>query len=192
MNVFIIGLPQSGKSFIAQSICNDNNKFQHIDVGSWIKDSFRTKLQSETDRAYQDAFYNYISIRLKLTPDLFYSYIKGSILDFSKNYIIEGVNSPHLITQLFDYNKDFIIFLNKIDNDSEFPESENIGVSNIRDYCYWLSSLNLIDKEKWLEFNYKLSDQDLGFSKYLGCKNTVVITKSIEKISSILKEKLCI
>jgi hypothetical protein len=69
-------------------------------------------------------------------------------------------------------------------------DHENIGVSVIRDYCFWLSSASLINKSNWLEYNFRIPGEDSEFIKNLGSKNSVFIVKSIKKAISHLKEKL--
>ena len=105
---------------------------------------------------------------------------------FFKCFIIDGINSPHDIIKLFDYNNDYIIFLNRTDNEHEYKDHENIGISVIRDYCYWMAASNFLPKERWLEFNFKINGEESDFVKTLGSKNTVYLVKNFNKIIELI------
>jgi hypothetical protein len=86
--------------------------------------------------------------------------------------------------------EDFIVFLNRTNNEVDLKDYENIGVSVMRDYCFWLSSANNLDKNNWFEYNFNIPGEESDWVKSLGHKNSVFIVKSINKVISHLKERL--
>ena len=80
--------------------------------------------------------------------------------------------------------------MNRVDNESDFKDHENIGVSVIRDYCFWMSSAGLIKKTHWLEYNFRVNDDKSDFVKAMGARNSVFIVKSIRRAISHLTESL--
>lgn len=192
MKVFIIGLPNSGRTTVAKSIAKKEG-FQYIDATSWVLSTFRKPHDNEPQQSFQEEYFNYQSTRLKINPNLFTDNVNEIIKSFNDdkvNFIIDGLTSPRDIVNLFNYNEDYMVFLNRTDNDTEYKDQESIGVSVIRDYCYWMSSANLLSKDHWLEFNFKIPGENSDFIKFLGSKNTVMIVKSINKVMSVLHELL--
>lgn len=107
-----------------------------------------------------------------------------------KNNMLDGVASPADFTYCFNYEEDMVIFLNRIDNKYETKDWEAINISVIRDYCYWLSSAGKLNKDRWLEFNFRFGDNDYSRIKCLGSKNCVYVVKSIEKVLEIAGESI--
>lgn len=191
MNIFIIGMPQSGRTSVAKSLCR-SGEFHYIDGFSWIKNSFREQKADEHPQQYNDEFHYWFTDRLKNNPSMIADSILSSMkLHGDSNYAIDGIISPKDFMQLFDFNKDLVVFLNRTEGDVDTKDYENIGVSVIRDYCFWLSSAGLLPKEKWYEFNFKMSEDHLDFAKVLGSKNTVMIVKGgTKKIVEILNDAI--
>lgn len=195
MKVFIVGLPNSGRTTVAKALAEKEGSF-YIDACSWVRNGFRKQADKEPDQKFQDEYFHYVSDLLKRYPDMVSDYIRDRVEDciiespHTKIFVIDGLHSPKDIVSLFDYNEDYIVFLNRTDSDTDYKDYESIGVSVTRDYCYWLSSANLLNKERWLEFNFKIPGEDSNFIKVLGSKNTVMIVKSINKVISILDETL--
>lgn len=190
MNIFIIGLPGAGKSTLAKSLAQEKNCI-HIDGSSWLQVSFREKLPHESDQKYQEEYHQYFINRLKLNPNLCSDNILQSIKSYNThNFIIEGIINPKDFVQLFNYNNDIVVFLNRIDNTDDNKDYENIAVSVMRDYCFWLASADLLSKKNWLEFNFKFSDKDSNYIKTLGSKNTVIIVKTLNNVLKYLKDYL--
>jgi hypothetical protein len=195
MKVFIIGLPNSGRTTVAKALAQKEGA-HYIDAFSWLEATFRQPDKDEPEQKFQDEYFQYLSERLKHNPNMFVDNVNGCMnaapfaASSNPTFIIDGLHSPRDIVHLFNYNEDYMIFLNRTDNDTEYKDQESIGVSVIRDYCYWMSSANLLTKDHWLEFNYKIPGEESEFVKVLGSKNTVLIVRSINKAISILKEKL--
>lgn len=191
MKVFIVGLPKSGKTTVSQAICNKNGYFY---IGaSWLQQSFRDKRPDETQEKYTEELQQYISGRLKSNPNLYIDNFNSvfKMYDEDHRFLIDGISSPRDFAHLFDYNKDIVVFLNRTDNESYFKDFENVSVSVIKDYCYWLSASGLLPKERWLEFNFKIPGVDGQMAiKTLANKNTVLIAKSINTVISYLIESL--
>jgi hypothetical protein len=187
MNVFIVGNPKTGKSTLAKALCEEVSNCEHIST-AWFKDAFRKPKEKETDQHYLDEYYQYFSQQLKSNPRVILDVV-APVIGGNKTFIIDSILTPKDFVELFNYNTDFVIFLNRVD--APHPrDHENIGVSVIRDYCFWLSSAGLIERDRWLEFNYRFDE--LGdLAKELGSKNTVVIIKGgIKKVIEVCKERL--
>lgn len=110
--------------------------------------------------------------------------------DIDPVFIIDGISSPKDFTYLFNYREDTVVFLNRTDNAGEYRDHENIGVSVIRDYCFWMAASGLIDKKRWLEYNFRIPGDDVDGIKEMGAQNSLFIVKSINKAISHLKDKI--
>jgi hypothetical protein len=105
-------------------------------------------------------------------------------------FVVDGIISPKDFGTLFDYRQDIVVFLNRTDNEHEYRDHENIGVSVIRDYCFWMSAAGVLSKDRWVEYNFKIPGEDSDFAKAMGAQNSVFIVKSIKKVISHLTERL--
>ena len=188
MKVFFIGMPKSGRTTVAKALCQENKR-HYIDTSSWVKCSFRDPNIDEHPQQYHDEYHQWFTNRLKINPYLCIDEVIDStsaIKDNNKTIIIDNIVGPKDFIHLFDYNNDIVIFMNRTDTDTEYKDYESIGVSVIRDYCYWLSSASLLSKDKWLEFNFKIPGEESDVVKKLGSKNTIMIVKSTNKVIEIL------
>ena len=191
MKIFILGYPESGHSDVAQALCQ-NSKYYYVDGINWVKQTFRVVGNDEHEEQYYDAYHQYFAGRLAGDPDLCLRNIKDTIsCNPSDHYIIDGIASPRDFATLFDYAKDIVVFLNRTDNEeAHIRDYEKIGVSVIRDYCFWMSSANLLEKERWLEYNFKMHSGDSDRFKAMGSKNSVFIVGSMAKVILHLEETL--
>lgn len=191
MKIFIVGLPGSGRTSVAKHLSNQEN-FRYVDATGWVKSTFRDRNPDEHIQQYNDEYHHYLMHRMKINPNLFINNAIETIKSHPGNHIfvIDGVNSPRDLAQLFDYNNDFIVFLNRTDSEPDFRDYENVGLSVMRDYCFWLSSAVLLPKERWLEYNFKIPGEDSEFVKPLGSKNSVFIVRSINRVYSHLREQI--
>ena len=192
MKIFILGLAKSGKTTVAKSL-TDSSGICAISAVNWVKSTFRAKQEKELPEDYELAELEYVSSRLKVNPDLFTNNIKDimSVNSHCSIFVIDGINSPRDFSQLFDYNKDIVIFLNRIDNPETVKDDEGVALNIMRDYCLWLTTMNLLNKDRWWEFNFRLPGEESDFSKDLMSRNHVTITRSLNKAISIIKERLC-
>jgi hypothetical protein len=191
MKVFLLGRPQSGRSTVAKALCQDT-KYCYVDGSDWVKQTFRSKREGEHPEQYHDAYHEYFANRLKGDADLCLRNIVDTILSYSSdNYIIDGVITPRDFISLFDPIHDFVVFLNRNDDeDIPMKDYEKIGVSVMRDYCFWMSAANLLPKDKWFEYNFKMTGGDPTRFKAMGSKNSVFIVGSLDKAIQHLKETL--
>lgn len=195
MKVFIVGMPASGRTTVAKALCQDK-RYRYVDGSSWVKSTFRPQKEGEHPQQYHDEYHTWFVSRLKHNPDLclhpmtdamtFYEAIGGEEYD----YIVDSIVGPRDFVNMFDYNEDVVVFLDCINNTTEYKDYENIGVSVIRDYCFWLSAASLLPKDRWLEYKFQIPGEDSSYVKVLGSKNSVFIVKSLEKAISHLKEIL--
>lgn len=191
MKIFIVGLPKSGRTTAAQAIA-DHFRARYIDAMSWLKATFRGKHEGEHAQHYDDNYDHFLSIRRLTNPFLISNHVKELLktYDQDKIFVIDGVASPKDFVELFEYRQDIVIFLNRTDNEVEFKDHENIGVSVIRDYCFWMASAGLLPKNRWIEYNFKIPGEEASFVKELGSKNSVYIIKSFNKVLAHMIETL--
>ena len=192
MRIFIVGLPQSGKTTVAKALCQSED-YRYVDAFSWVKSSFRDPKPDEHPQQYNDELHQWINRRMKLNPQFISDNVLESIRAYGDNdsrFIIDGLVSPQDFANLFDYNRDVVVFLNRTNNVAEAKDYENIGISVMRDYCFWLASAELLDRSKWLEYNFSIPGEESDWIKVLGHKNSVFLVKSPTRIISHLQEYL--
>lgn len=190
MNIYICGLPNSGRTTVAKAIAEKIGG-QCIDVMEWLKSSFRDRKHQETQFQYEEAYHHFLSIRREINPNVVISNVRDLLTVYVGSHaVIDGIASPKDFTDLFDYRHDIVIFLNRTDNSVEYRDHENIGVSVMRDYCFWLSSAGLLRKERWLEYNFQIPGEPSEQVKTLGSKNSVFIIKSINQVIIHVMEKI--
>lgn len=191
MKIFIIGLPKSGRSTVAQTLAA-HFQGQYIDAMTWVQSSFRPKKEHEHVHHYEDEYDRFLSVRRQANPDLIIDHINNQIAQHPDKdiYVIDGISSPREFANLFDYRKDMVVFLNRTSTEVEYKDHENIGISVIRDYCFWLSSASLLIRDRWLEFNFKIPGEESDFVKEMGSKNRVFIVRSINKVISFIITEL--
>lgn len=192
MNIFLIGLPNSGRTTVARALSEDGRRL-YIDAASWVKATFRERQPGEHLQHYLDEYHAFLTKRLNANPffvmDNVYDLMK-SFESENKSYVIDGLLSPKDFAHLFDYRNDIVVFLNRTDNEREMRDQETIGVTCIRDYCVWLASAGLLPRNRWVEYNFKIPGEHSDHVKMLGAKNSVYIVRSIEKAISHLKDHL--
>lgn len=191
MKVFILGRPQSGRSSVAKALCQEA-KYCYVDGSDWVRQTFRSRREGEHVEQYQDAYHEYFANRLKGDTDLCLRNMEDTILyNPSDNYVIDGIVLPRDFIYLFDCAQDFVVFLNRNgDEDIPMKDYEKIGVSVMRDYCFWMSAANLLSKDKWYEYNFKMTGGDPSRFKAMGSKNSVFIVGSLDKAIEHLKASL--
>lgn len=192
MRIFIIGLPKSGRTTVSEALCQAHG-FEYIDAMSWVRSTFREQKPGEHPHQYEDDYQQYLTKRMMVNPwfvsDHIYEMMKVANKE-DATFVIDGVASPKDFTTLFDYKQDVVVFLNRVGFDHEVRDHESIGVSVIRDYCTWMSAAGLLNKERWLEYNFKIPGEDSDHVKQMGAHNSVFIVKSIKKVISHLTERL--
>jgi len=186
MKIFILGLANSGRTTIAKALAEDGSHY--ISAMDWLRSTFRPSQSDEDNLDFERNFNDYLSERIKLHPYLIADNIQEIIKSCPNNkFIIDGVLNPQNFIKLFDYNQDIIIVLNRIDNVVDSTDQDNIAINVIRDYCYWLSSMNLLSKEKWIEYNFRMNVKSDSSIKKMGNRNIVYIIKSIDSVLTHVK-----
>lgn len=182
MNIFIIGLNKSGRSTLAQEL---SNEFGHPHIrADWFKDEFRKPKEKELEQHYLDDYAQWLTQRRKGNSQEVVEVVRNKIA--WENAIVDGIQSPSDFVELFDYNRDFVVFLNRVD--APIPrEPESIGASVIRDYCFWLASAGLIDKGRWHEYSLRIPGEESNFIKELGSKNRIFLTKNLRTVIESVK-----
>lgn len=187
-------MPESGRTTVAKAI-SQNENYCYIDATSWVRSTFREPKDKELPQQYQDELHSWVLNRLKINPQIIIDNVHDAISTYSKlskeqHFVIDGLFSPKDFSQLFDYNQDIVVFVNRTNNQSEYKDYENIGVSVIRDYCFWLSSAECLPKQRWIEYNFTIPGSESGVVKTLGHKNSVFIVRSINTAIAHLHEQL--
>ena len=189
MKIFIVGLPKSGRTTVAKALVEAHG-FAYIDAMSWVRSIFRKPEAGEHPHQYEDEYQQYLTKRMMVNPLFITDHVQEmmKVIDphLDSTFVIDGVSSPKDFTTLFDYREDIIVFLNRTDNENEYRDHENIGASVIRDYCFWMSSAGLLNKNRWLEYNFKIPGEASDNIKAMGAQNSVFIVKSINKVVSHL------
>lgn len=193
MKIFIIGLPKSGRTTIAHALVEGDRR-AYVDAASWVRSTFRSRRDDEHVQQFEDEYHRYLSMRMMVNPwfisEHVWDQIKVAEADKKKVFIVDGVFAPKDFIQLFDYREDVVVFLDRTDNEAEVRDHENIGVSVIRDYCFWMSSASLLPRERWLEYKYRIPGEEIDHVKELGSKNTVFLVKSFKRAVEHVKEQV--
>lgn len=190
MKIFVVGLPKSGRSTVAKAIVEAHG-YRYIDAMSWVRSTFRSINPGEHPHQYEDDYQQWLTQK-RLDDPWFISIkiVEQCFGNMDQIFVIDSMTSPQDFIQHFDYRKDIVVFLNRTDNEHEYRDHENIGVSVIRDYCFWLSAAGLLSKKKWLEYNFKIPGDLNDHVKMMGAQNSVFIVKSIVRVVSHLIEKI--
>ena len=191
MKIFIIGLPKSGRTTVAKSIVEEHG-YHYIDAVSWVRSTFRAPKPGEHPHQYEDEFQQYLAVRTTVNPWFVTEHIQEMMkVGGDKSvFVIDGILSPRDFVTMFDFKQDVVVFLNRADNNNDYRDHENIGVSVIRDYCFWMSAAGLLNKQRWLEYNFRIPGEDSDHIKAMGAQNSVFIVKSVKRVISHLKEKI--
>lgn len=190
MRIFIVGLPKSGRTTVSKAV-TEALGFGYVDAMSWIRSTFRSRKEDEHPQQYEDEYQQYLTKRMMVNPNFISDHIQEMMKVSDKdNFVIDGIVSPKDFMTLFNYQQDIVVFLNRTDEDPEGKDYEKIGVSVTRDYCYWMSAANLLNKDRWLEYNFKIPGEDSDFVKAMGTHNSVFIVRSINRVISHLTERL--
>lgn len=190
MKVFILGMTKSGRTTVAKALCQEGYEF--IDASSWIKCTFRDQKPDEHIQQYQDEYQDYLTSRLRSNHQLVIDNVSDVMSAYNDNssFVIDGITSPRDFVHLFDFENDYVVFLNRTDNEAEYKDCDRIGLTVMRDYCFWMSSSGLLDKPRWIEYNFRIPGEESNAVKILGSKNSVFIVKSINTAISHLKDVL--
>lgn len=192
MKIFIVGLPKSGRTTVSKAVA-EACSFEYIDAMSWVRSTFRSPKEDEHPQQYEDEYQQYLTKRMMVNPWFVSDHVQEMMKVSSKekaSFIIDGIASPKDFTNLFDYRQDIVVFLNRTDHDPEHRDHESIGVSVIRDYCFWMSAAGVLSRDRWLEYNFKIPGDDSDFIKMMGAQNSVFICRSLNKVISHLSDRL--
>ena len=192
MKVFIVGLPRSGRTTVAKAIA-EKHGWEYIDAMSWVRSTYREPRSDEHPHQFEDEYQQYLTKRMMVNPWFVTDHV-SEMMKVSGNedtiFVIDGVASPKDFTALFDYRQDIVVFLNRTDNDHEYRDHENIGASVIRDYCFWMSAAGVLNKERWMEYNFRIPGENSDHIKVMGAQNSVFIVKSINKVISHVTDRV--
>lgn len=190
MKIFIIGLPKSGRTSISRAVAEAHG-YGYIDATSWVRSTYRERKEDEHPHQYEDEYQQYLTKRMMVNPWFITDHVH-EMMKVNQNetvFVIDGVASPKDFSTLFDFRKDIVVFLNRTDNDFEHRDHESIGISVIRDYCFWMSAAGVLSKDRWLEYNFKVPGEDSDYVKQMGAQNSVFIVKSINKVLDHLVDR---
>lgn len=190
MKIFVVGLPKSCRTSVSKAIAEAYG-FGYIDAMSWVRSTFRNQKEDEHPQQYEDDYQQYLTKRMLVNPNFVINHVSDMMqIHQHHNFVIDGVASPQDFANLFDFRQDIVVFLNRTDNESDHRDHESIGVSVIRDYCFWMSAAGVLPKERWLEYNFKVPGDDSDYVKQMGAQNSVFIVRSLNKVISHLSERI--
>jgi len=106
-----------------------------------------------------------------------------------KNYIIDGIVNIDIIVNFFDSKKDYIIFMNKLDGQEEVETKYSILNGLTRDYCFYLSTMNSLPRDRWIEYNFKSSNV-IRQVKKMGTHNTIYVVPNYDFVLENVKQHL--
>jgi len=176
MKIFLIGHPKSGKTVMAKSLVG----FKHV--------TGQLHFEMNSHLSVEDLKEDYKNILLK-GEDFDLNYIKQLMNSYmDSNFVIDGITDPKVFISLFDPNKDMVVFLNRLNNDIDVEDYQNISLCIIKDYCFWMSSIGILDKRRWIEYNFRIPGEDSKVIKELGTKNSVFVIKSLNNVITHLKD----
>ena len=188
MNIYIIGLPKSCRTTVSKAIANDLG-FVYISATDWVKNTFREQGEKEHEQSFKEAYQRYYFDRLRNNPDMCVQNVLDTMACHpNTNFVIDGVVSPRDFSALFDYNKDLVVILNRIDNEQYHEDHDSIFMSTIKDYCFWMAAAELLDRPRWIEYNFKVNGEDVDSVKIMGKKNSVFLVKNVKRVISHLVE----
>lgn len=183
--IFILGLSHSGRTTISKALSNVNNYY--ISAFDKFKLHFRSKIINEHVSDYEREFQLYLASLCQYNPFVISQSIEDEIAhNLHDKYIIDGLLNPLNFIKIFNPSIDKVVFLNRIDSNVESSDQDNIALITIRDYCSWLSSVNLLSKDNWIEYNFRIDTKESGYLRSLGTRNTVHIVKSIDCVKDHL------
>lgn len=182
MKIFVLGLSNSKKTDFCKALYDECNlDINYIHMTDWVKSTFRAIKPNESEQDYELDFIKYLLFRLNINSNLLLNNALDILKVNEKNIsIIEGFFSPKDFISLFDYKNDIVVFLNRVDNTKSFSPEEYLSFGIIKDYCYWLSLNNLLPKDKWIEYNFKIPGEIIDSPKILVNKNTICLARSLE------------
>lgn len=191
MNVFLLGLPYSGRTTVAKAV-EKSLGLSYLNISDWVQNSIFARYPDEHEQQYQERYRDFYFGILKINPSMCIDYAHEVMVDtgLDKNYLVEGITTPRDFVHLFDYNKDVVVFLNRTDNGEYYQDHDNIALPTMKDYCFWMSAAGFLPKHRWLEYNFKIPGVDSDFVKNLGSKNSVYLVKSINNAITHLEGKL--
>jgi hypothetical protein len=192
MKLFVLGLPQSGRTALSNALVVDSPDRHYLNATDWLRSSFRASYLNEHPNHYEDEYQQYLTVKTLVSPLLVPDYLQGQIAKQPDKtlFVIDGLTSPKDFVSLFDFRKDAVLFVNRLDNEAPYRDHECIGVRVIKDYCYWMASAGLISKERWLEYNFRIPGEGAEYLKTMGAQNCVFITRSFDRTIEHAKQQI--
>jgi adenylate kinase family enzyme len=186
MNIYIIGLPRSGRTTVAKSVANELG-FVYISATDWVRNTFRDQGPTEHEQSFKEAYQRYYFDRLRNNPNMCIQNVLDTMSCYpNNNFVIDGISSPKDFVSLFDYNNDLVVILNRIDNEQYHEDHDSIFLSTIKDYCFWMAAAELLDRPRWIEYNFKVNGNNDDSVKIMGKKNSVFLVKNLTRVISHL------
>ncbi len=105
------------------------------------------------------------------------------------NYVVDGIDDPKDFITKFNPKTDYLVVLNRLDYQPDNGNYENISLSVVRDYCYWLMCRKKLNINNWLEFNIK-SLKDKDSVKKFSNRNTLFIVSNLNCVYEAINKLL--
>lgn len=154
MTIYIVGATKSGKTPIGLEIEQLNPKWKSITASEWVKSKFKPSSDQLSIAEFVDEITKFSIEELNKDLDQCIHFIKRT---YCKDYlegtlVIDGIRNPRDFTNLFQPNRDKILFIQKEGNDN-WTKFES-GIEVIKNYVEWLTSNSLLDKDNVEHFTY--------------------------------------
>ena len=144
MNVFIIGTSCTGKTPFAKKISKRLN-LKHISASEYFRTSFNEK---GSGKDFIESITEYSKKKLQKNYRVNIDYI-GSV----ENSVVEGIRNPIDFSNLFNFNKDKVVFLEYENQECGKTAFEN-GIEIIKEICLWSTDMGILPKENIKVYSY--------------------------------------
>ena len=127
MKIFVIGLPQSGRTKVARAL-SEARETCYISASKWIDNSFRKPFPLEREEDYNKEYFNYSIAALKDNPFAAADCIHNQIIDHNVCYpddntqfIIDNLTNPKDLIDLMDVDQKIDSVMKQYEDEKDAP-----------------------------------------------------------------------
>lgn len=152
MKIFVIGQSGTGKTPIAAKI-SEALSFNHVKASEYFRKTFTG--HSDDRNEFTKMITEYSAHVLKENPYVNIDYLKDKL---QGNCVVEGVRNPIDFSNLFEFGKDKIIFLEYRNNPILKTDFEN-GLDIIESIMSWAQQQGIVSENDFIRIQF---DQFFG------------------------------